>query len=104
MQPSETATRINKIINIILLLCIIFATAGYMYLTIPPLFDKTVSEEVIPEKQQEKISEEDKRSVMDLLASDAVDTDEGGMLNVLKEMPKARTLSDDEQNKILNGI
>ncbi len=101
----DKSTRINKFINITLLIFVILVSVVYVYFTLPTFFEQEVEEQDIVATTT-VMTEQEKKEVF-IEVNDPVEVDEAGLLNVLKSMPqpaKNRTFSNTEKMNILEGI
>ncbi len=102
----DKSTRINKFINITLLIFVILVSITYTYMTLPTFFqdEEVVEQEVVATTTV--MTEQEKKGVFTEVV-DPVEVDESGLLNVLKSVPqttKNKPLSNKEKMNILEGI
>jgi flagellar basal body-associated protein FliL len=104
----DKTERINKFINITLLVFVILACAAYMYIALPTFFkeEENLIEQQPPATTTPVVTAEEKKTVLHEV-TDTVEVDEQGLLNVLKSMPKnnsGKNLTEKEKMNILEGI
>lgn len=100
----KKSKKINKIINITLLVTVILVSGAYLYTVLPSFFTEQIPPPP-PREEAPPLTGEEKQAILESVI-DPVENDEKGMMDVLKSIPKnvnANKLSDKEKDQILEG-